>query len=40
MELSEDDMKGMEKKIQVVVDDFNHKIEDNTKQKEKDIMTI
>lgn len=40
MELSEDEMKGMEKKVQTMVDEFNEKIEDNTKHKEKDIMTV
>jgi len=40
MELSEDEMKGMEKKIQVLVDEFNEHIENGAKHKEKDIMTI
>lgn len=40
MELSEDEMKGMEKKMQGIVDEFNEKVEENAKQKEKDIMTI
>lgn len=40
MSLSEDDMKGMEKKIQTIVDEYNEKIEDAAKHKEKDILTI
>lgn len=40
LELSEDELKGKEKKIQVVVDEYNEKIEEAAKAKEKDIMTI
>ncbi len=40
MELGEDELKGWEKKLQSIVDDFNKKIEDDSKAKEKDILTI
>jgi len=39
-EISEDLLSGMEKELQKVVDDFNKKVEDTAKQKEKDVMTV
>lgn len=39
-QISEDELKGMEKKLQEAVDEFNKKVEDDTKHKEKDIMTV
>ena len=39
-EISEDELKGKEKSIQGVVDDFNTKVEEAAKHKEKDIMTV
>lgn len=40
LEMGEDELKGKEKKLQAMVDEFNEKIEEAAKQKEKDIMTI
>lgn len=39
-EISEDELSGNEKGLQKEVDDFNQKVEENAKQKEKDIMTV
>jgi ribosome recycling factor len=39
-QISEDDLKGKEKQLQEVVDEFNRKVEEGAKQKEKDIMTV
>lgn len=39
-EISEDELKGKEKSLQVEVDEFNKKVEESSKQKEKDIMTV
>jgi len=39
-EISEDELKGLEKKLQEVVDEFNRKVEEDSKHKEQDIMTI
>lgn len=38
--LSEDELRSNEKKVQDTVDDFNQKIDDNSKKKEQDVMTI
>jgi ribosome recycling factor len=38
--IGEDDLKGKEKVLQGVVDDFNGKVEELSKSKEKDIMTV
>ena len=40
VEMSEDELKGKEKKLQTIVDEFNEKIEETAKHKEKDILTI
>jgi len=40
LELSEDEMKGWENKIQKVVDEHNKKVEEDSKHKEKDVMTV
>jgi len=39
-EISEDDLRGKEKEIQLKVDGFNSEVGELSKQKEKDIMTI
>lgn len=39
-EISEDELKGKEKVLQKEVDDFNLKVEEEAKRKEKDIMTV
>ncbi len=39
-EISEDELKGKEKSLQAVVDEFNTKVEEDSKHKEKDIMTV
>ncbi len=39
-EISEDELAGKEKELQNVVDEFNKKIEDDSKRKETDIMTV
>ena len=39
-EISEDELSGREKALQKVVDDFNLKVEEDAKHKEKDIMTV
>lgn len=39
-EISEDELSGREKSLQKEVDEFNVKVEDGAKQKEKDIMTV
>lgn len=39
-EISEDELKGKEKSLQSEVDEFNNKVEEDSKQKEKDIMTV
>ncbi len=39
-EISEDELSGKEKSLQKEVDEFNHKVEEGSKNKEKDIMTI
>lgn len=39
-EISEDILKGKEKQLQDVVDEFNTKVEADAKHKEKDIMTV
>ncbi|MBN1258380.1 ribosome recycling factor [Candidatus Peregrinibacteria bacterium] len=39
-DISEDVLSGMEKEMQKIVDDFNGKVEDAAKQKEKDVMTV
>ena len=39
-EISEDELKGKEKSLQNQVDEFNDKVEEAAKQKEKDIMTV
>ncbi len=39
-EISEDELAGREKELQKVVDDFNTKVEEDAKHKEKDIMTV
>lgn len=39
-EISEDELKGRERQLQKEVDEFNEKVEEVAKQKEKDIMTV
>ncbi len=39
-EISEDELKGKEKSLQSEVDEFNNKVEEDSKKKEQDIMTI
>jgi len=39
-EISEDELKGKEKSLQTDVDEFNSKVEEAAKHKEKDIMTV
>jgi len=39
-EVSEDELRGKEKELQVIVDDFNKEVETTSKHKETDIMTI
>lgn len=39
-EISEDELKGKEKNIQEQIDEFNKKVEDSTKKKEGDVMTV
>lgn len=39
-EISEDELAGREKSLQKEVDDFNAKVEEDAKHKEKDIMTV
>lgn len=39
-EISEDELSKFEKKLQDVVDDFNKKIDETSKQKESDVMTV
>jgi len=39
-EISEDELVGKEKELQKVVDDYNEKIEEAAKHKEKDVMTV
>lgn len=39
-EISEDELAGREKSLQSEVDEFNAKIEEDSKHKEKDIMTV
>ena len=39
-EISEDLLTSKEKELQKVVDDYNAKIEESAKKKEKDVMTV
>lgn len=39
-EISEDELSGKEKSLQSEVDDFNARVEESAKNKEKDIMTV
>ncbi len=39
-EMSEDDLRGAEKKLQDLVDKFNKEVEENARLKETDIMTV
>lgn len=39
-EITEDDLHGSEKKLQLKVDEFNQKIDEVTKSKEQDVMTV
>lgn len=39
-QISEDDLKGAERKLQDVVDGFNKRIEEDSKHKEQDVMTV
>ncbi len=39
-EISEDELKGNEKKVQDKVDEYNNVIEEATKKKESDVMTV
>lgn len=39
-QISEDELKGKEKKLQEAVDEFNKKVEEAARHKEKDIMTV
>ncbi len=39
-EITEDDLKGIEKDIQKMTDDFTKRIEDSVKEKEKEILAI
>jgi len=38
--ISEDELKGKERELQLIVDEFNKRIEDDSKNKDKDIITI
>ena len=40
LELPEDELKGMEKDIQDLVNDYNKKIEDSLKEKEQELLTV
>lgn len=39
-EISEDQVKGLEKEVQHFIDEYNKKIEDKYKEKERDLLTI
>lgn len=39
-EISEDELRLKEKDVQTKVDEFNHKVEEGAKKKEKDVMTV
>ena len=39
-EISEDELKGNEKKVQDKVDEYNNTIEESSKKKESDVMTV